>query len=149
MRYILKLYVTGKTVNSQKAIDNLKSILSEPNLEGKYELEIIDILMQGVSENYVYRLKICSGHFPMTVNAKDGVFTVKNFIGERIPRTYKLMDNVDVKVEGDIVLVSSPNKEIAGQTAASIEQLCRRPGFDSRIFQDGIYMIEKAGKKVK
>ena len=44
MKYILKLYVTGKTANSQKAIDNLKSILSEPSLEGKYELEIIDIL---------------------------------------------------------------------------------------------------------
>lgn len=44
MKYILKLYVTGKTANSQKAIDNLKNILSEPGLEGKYELEIIDIL---------------------------------------------------------------------------------------------------------
>lgn len=44
MKYSLKLYVTGETVNSQKAIDNLKSILSEPSFEGKYELEIIDIL---------------------------------------------------------------------------------------------------------
>lgn len=44
MKYILKLYVTGNTVNSQKAIDNLKNILSESSFEGKYELEIIDIL---------------------------------------------------------------------------------------------------------
>ena len=44
MKCILKLYVTGQTVNSQKAIDNLKNILSESSFEGKYELEIIDIL---------------------------------------------------------------------------------------------------------
>jgi circadian clock protein KaiB len=44
MKYLLKLYVYGKTFNSQKAIDNLKNILSEPSLEGKFELEIIDIL---------------------------------------------------------------------------------------------------------
>ena len=44
MKHILKLYVTGETANSQKAIGNLKNILNEPSLEGKYELEIIDIL---------------------------------------------------------------------------------------------------------
>ena len=44
MKYILKLYVTGQTVNSQKAIENLKNILNELSLKGKYELEIIDIL---------------------------------------------------------------------------------------------------------
>lgn len=44
MKYILKLYVTGNTVNSQNAIENLKAILNEPDLEDKYELEIIDIL---------------------------------------------------------------------------------------------------------
>ncbi len=30
--------------NSQRAIENLKKILDEPSLDGKYELEIIDIL---------------------------------------------------------------------------------------------------------
>ena len=44
MKYSLKLYVTGKTANSEKAIYNLKGILSEPSFEGKYELKIIDIL---------------------------------------------------------------------------------------------------------
>ena len=44
MKNVLKLYITGKTVNSQKAVENLKNILSELNLERKYKLEIIDIL---------------------------------------------------------------------------------------------------------
>mgnify|MGYP001608076603 CR=1 FL=1 len=42
-QFILKLYITGKTANSQKAVDNLKSIC-ETELCGKYELQIIDVL---------------------------------------------------------------------------------------------------------
>lgn len=44
MKFILKLYVTGRTINSQNAIENLNAILNEPSLKGKYELEVIDIL---------------------------------------------------------------------------------------------------------
>ena len=44
MKYKLKLYVTGKTGNSQKAIENLQVVLKESSLEEKYEVEIIDIL---------------------------------------------------------------------------------------------------------
>ena len=44
MEYILKLYVTGKTVSSLRAIENLKIILNEPGLKGKCKSEVIDIL---------------------------------------------------------------------------------------------------------
>ena len=44
MKYILKLYITGTTVNSQNAIENLNAILNEPSLKDKYELEVIDVL---------------------------------------------------------------------------------------------------------
>jgi circadian clock protein KaiB len=40
-KYILRLFVTGITPKSQKAIKNLKQILNE--YEGEFELEIIDI----------------------------------------------------------------------------------------------------------
>lgn len=120
----------------------------EKTMIGTFKSHISN-MMQGVNEGYVYKLKICSGHFPMSVSSKDGKFIVKNFIGERIPREYKLMEEVEVKIDGDEIVVSSPNKEVAGQTAASIEQLCKRPGYDLRIFQDGIYITEKAGKVLK
>ena len=42
-KYILKLYVTGQTTNSVKAIQNLKKILSG-ELKDVYELKIIDVL---------------------------------------------------------------------------------------------------------
>lgn len=42
-KYILKLYITGETTNSVRAINNLKKILSG-ELKGIYELKIIDVL---------------------------------------------------------------------------------------------------------
>jgi large subunit ribosomal protein L6 len=105
-------------------------------------------MIKGVQEGFTYKLKICSGHFPMSVAMKGGVFEIKNFIGEKVPRTLKIKQGVDVKVEGDIVTVHATDKEMAGLTAGAIEKLTRRPGFDKRIFQDGIYIIEKNDKKI-
>ena len=105
-------------------------------------------LMNGVKEPFVYKLKICSGHFPMSASSTKEDFTVKNYLGETVPRKIKLKKGVDVKVEGDIVTVESVDKETAGQTAADIEQLTRITNRDKRIFQDGIWMIEKPGKEI-
>ena len=43
MRYVLRLYITAETPNSTRAIANMKRICAE-ELEGNYELEVIDIL---------------------------------------------------------------------------------------------------------
>ncbi|MDP9046886.1 MAG: circadian clock KaiB family protein [Bacteroidota bacterium] len=43
--YKLRLYITGASPNSSRAISNLKDIC-EKHLKGKYELEIIDIYQQ-------------------------------------------------------------------------------------------------------
>jgi circadian clock protein KaiB len=40
--YILRLFVTGMTPRSLRAIENIKNICKE-YLEGRYELEVIDI----------------------------------------------------------------------------------------------------------
>ena len=41
-RYVLKLYVTGATARSLRAIANLKAIC-EQHLKGRYHLEVVDI----------------------------------------------------------------------------------------------------------
>jgi len=106
-------------------------------------------MFKGVTEGHIYQLKICSGHFPMNVSVQGNEFIVKNFLGERFPRKLTLKENVGVKVEGDIVTVESSSKELAGQTAADIEQLTKIKGRDLRIFQDGIWIINKDGKQIK
>ncbi|HXD18396.1 MAG TPA: circadian clock KaiB family protein [Vicinamibacterales bacterium] len=46
-RYILRLYVTGLTPRSARAIKNLQTICDE-YLAGRYDLEVIDIYQQPV-----------------------------------------------------------------------------------------------------
>lgn len=46
-KYILRLYVAGMTPNSLRAIDNIKKICEE-HLQGRYELEVIDLYQQPV-----------------------------------------------------------------------------------------------------
>lgn len=43
MKYRLRLYITGRTINSQTAIDNLRQIC-ETDLKGNYRIEVIDVL---------------------------------------------------------------------------------------------------------
>jgi circadian clock protein KaiB len=40
--YKLRLFITGSTPRSTRAIDNLRRICTE-NLDGRYELEVIDV----------------------------------------------------------------------------------------------------------
>jgi circadian clock protein KaiB len=40
--YILRLYITGTTLQSTRAILNIRKICEE-HLEGRYELEVVDI----------------------------------------------------------------------------------------------------------
>jgi len=84
----------------------------------------------------------------MNCTVTGGQFVIKNFLGEKVPRIVKLRSGVTVKIDGDKVFIESPDKELAGQTAADIEQATRITGRDLRIFQDGIYIIEKAGKPI-
>jgi circadian clock protein KaiB len=45
--YVLRLFVTGMTARSSRAVNNLRSICDE-YLDGRYDLEVIDIYQQPV-----------------------------------------------------------------------------------------------------
>lgn len=131
------------------------NVLIESKTETKKDKKIIGSLVahiknmiRGSTHNHTYTLKICSGHFPMNVSVSNKKLIIKNFFGEKIPRKVELK-NADVRVEGELIYVTSPNKETAGQISADIEQVTRRPGYDTRIFQDGIYILNKDGKELK
>jgi len=106
-------------------------------------------MVQGVSEGHFCELKICSGHFPMTLTVVGEDLTVKNFLGENFPRKLKLKPGVKVVVEGDKIRIDGPDKELVGQAAADIETLTWVRGRDRRIFQDGVFIINKDGKLIK
>jgi large subunit ribosomal protein L6 len=108
-------------------------------------LNIIKNLIVGVKTNYQYFCKVCYSHFPCNVEVKPEKkeLHVVNFLGERAPRVTKYLDNVEVKIEGDDVILIGPDKELLGQTAANLKRCCRIKKKDPRVFQDGVYLYKK------
>ena len=105
-------------------------------------------MVRGVQQPWVYKLKVCSGHFPMTVTIAGSKFAIKNFLGEKVPRECTLPQGAEVKVAGQDITVSSADREIAGQTASLLELLTFKPNKDQRTFQDGIYITEKPQREL-
>jgi len=128
-------------------------IILEPKKFSKREKKIINTfkshilnMIQGVQEIFEYRVEICSSHFPMTVNIDNGMIVVKNFLGEKVPRKAKIVEGVDAKIEGNIIVLKASDKEMVGQTAANCEKATRITNRDRRRFQDGLWITHKAGK---
>ena len=101
-------------------------------------------MVKGVTDGFTYNLKAFYSHFPMTLAVNGNTFQVNNYFGERVPRTAHILDNVTVKVSNKTeVTVSGIDKEAVGQTAANIERCTTVKKRDRRVFQDGIYLLDK------
>lgn len=102
-------------------------------------------MIKGVTDGFTYTLKAFYSHFPMTLNVKGSELIVNNYFGERVPRTAVIVPGAEVKVQNKTeVVVSGIDKEAVGQTAANIERCTTVKKRDRRVFQDGIYLLEKA-----
>ena len=104
-------------------------------------------MIKGVLEGYEYNLQICSVHFPITASIEKDTVIIKNFLGETRERRAKILPNVKAKIEGDIIKVTSVDKEAAGQTAANIEIATKIKNRDRTRFQDGIWITKKGGEE--
>jgi large subunit ribosomal protein L6 len=140
----IKVEVKGNSIG----FNVKKSTQREKKVVNAYKAHLKN-MFHGVKEGYVYKLKICASHFPMNVSIDNNQLIIKNFIGEKTPRKLKIKEGGNVKIDGVEITVEGTDKELVGQIAADIENVTKRPGFDKRIFQDGIYIIEKAGKIIK
>ncbi len=110
-------------------------------------------MQKGVTEGHEYKLKLVYSHFPpeVKVDQEKGVVYIENFLGENVPRVAKIVDpeNTEVIVQGQDIIVRGIDKEAVGQTAANLEQATKIKDKDPRVFQDGIYIVEKDGKKIE
>jgi large subunit ribosomal protein L6 len=104
-------------------------------------------LAVGVTKGFEARMKVVAAHFPMKVQAKDAELVIENFLGETYPRTARLLPGVTATVDGDFVTLTGHDVEVVGQSAANIERTTRIRDYDPRVFQDGIYLIERAHPK--
>ena len=100
-------------------------------------------MIKGVTEGYIYTMKVVYSHFPVTIKIEGDKVIVNNFLGENVPRVAKIMGDTKIEVKGQDLVLTGTNKDDVGQTCGNIEQACRITKFDRRVFQDGIYINEK------
>jgi large subunit ribosomal protein L6 len=100
-------------------------------------------MIAGVTRGYEYKMKVVYSHFPIQLKAASDELVINNFLGERRSRFAKILPGTKVVVGKDEVVITGIDKESVGQTMANIEQATRVRGFDIRVFQDGIYLVDK------
>lgn len=100
-------------------------------------------LFQGLEKKFIYKLEACNVHFPMSIKVEGNEVIITNFFGEKTQRRAKILPNVQVEIKGHQITLSSSDIEAAGQTAANLEKATKIKKRDKRIFQDGIYIVEK------
>ncbi len=106
-------------------------------------------MSKGVTEGFEYKLKIIYAHFPMTVKVVGNNVEISNFLGEKIPRRARIVGKGSVSIKGNEVIVTGSNVEEVGQTAANIELATKVKKRDRRVFQDGIYLVERNGMPLR
>jgi large subunit ribosomal protein L6 len=119
-------------------------IRKEKALIGTFVAHIRNMI-KGVNEGFVYKMKTVFSHFPIKTSVEEDNFVIQNFLGERSSRKAKILEGVNVEVDGENVTVQGIDKEKVGQTVANIERATRIKKRDVRIFQDGVYRISKGG----
>lgn len=105
----------------------------------------IENMINGLQDEYQYKLRTIYKHFPMNLSVKGDKVEIQNFAGEQEPRYSRIMGDTEVELKGEEIIVKGKDKEKAGQTAANLEQVTWIKEKDPRIFEDGIYIVEKPG----
>jgi circadian clock protein KaiB len=91
-RYVLRLYVTGATEKSARAIANLRSLCDE-HLQGRYELEIVDVFQEP--------LLAMEGHIVAAPTlVKNAPLPVRRLIGD-LSDTDKVIAALDIHTQSD------------------------------------------------
>ncbi len=145
-----KLFYPGveiKKENSKIIIKTSGTRKRQRAMLGTYVAHINNMI-KGVTKGFEYKLKVLYSHFPISVKVVGNEIIVENYLGEKVPRKTKIFGNCTVEVKGNEIIVRGINKEEVGQTAVNIEQLTRVKGKDPRVFQDGIYLVERDGVKI-
>lgn len=101
----------------------------------------------GLAHGVEAKLKVVAAHFPMKVAFKSGELVIENFLGEKHPRSTRLVPGTTAVVDGEFVTIQGHDVEEVGQSAANIERVTRIRDYDPRVFQDGIYLVERAHVK--
>lgn len=100
-------------------------------------------MIRGVTDGYEYRMKVVYSHFPIQLKLQGNRLEIANFLGEKKARFARIEQGVTAKVGSDEVVLTGIDRELVGTTAANIEHATHIRDRDPRVFQDGIYMVQR------
>lgn len=107
---------------------------------------IIRNAMNGCMKGYSFTLRAASIHFPISIELEENAVVVKNFLGEKHTRVFKLQGEDTIVEEGedkDSFIIKGSCLEDVSQSAANIMNDCKVKNYDRRVFLDGIYVVKK------
>lgn len=152
----VKLSKAGKTVAKAFKADNItiskdgnEIVVKADKLKRKKSAVITTIaskirnMVLGLEKGYEYKMEIVYSHFPMNVSVKGDIIEINNLCGGKNPKIAKIVGIVKVEIKGKEIFVRGAEKDDVGQTCANLEQVTKLRGKDTRIFQDGIYLVKK------
>ncbi len=100
-------------------------------------------MIAGVTTGYEYTMKVVYSHFPIQLKTEGQQVIIGNFLGEKRARKANIQGNTKVVIKGDQIIITGMNKEEVGQTAANIHLATKIRRFDPRVFQDGVYLVDR------
>ncbi|MEN6443156.1 MAG: 50S ribosomal protein L6 [Methanoregula sp.] len=100
-------------------------------------------MCRGVSEGFEYRMKVVYSHFPIQLKTQGNRLEINNFLGEKKARYARIEEGVKIKVANDEVVLDGIDRELVGTTASNIEHATHIRDRDPRVFQDGIYIVQR------
>ncbi len=135
-------------IEGDKVVMDSGTTRTEKKIFGSMKAHIRNMI-KGLSEGFKYKLQISTVHFPISVeiDKANNQLIVKNFLGEKKDRKIKLIPGVDLKVDKEFIEIKSIDIEKAGQCAANIEKGTKVRKKDRRVFQDGIFIIQKPNRR--
>jgi large subunit ribosomal protein L6 len=134
--------ISIKLSKGEVAVESIMPKKKDSALVGTWAAHIKNMIT-GVAKGYKYTMKVVYSHFPVKTLMKDDEFIIENFLGESHPRKAKIVGNTKVDIKGDTITLTGIDLEHVSQSCANIELATRIRNYDPRVFQDGIYMVEK------
>lgn len=135
-----KLNMTKEGNTLRLSIENPRR--TEAALVGTISAHVKNMI-KGVSQGWVYKMKIVFVHFPTAVKVVGKQVHIENFVGERKARIADILGDTKVTIKQDDVILEGIDIDEVSQTAANIQTRAKVHKKDLRKFLDGIYVYSK------
>jgi len=100
-------------------------------------------MIKGVSQGWVYKMKIVFVHFPTAVKVVGKKITIENFMGERKARIAEIIGDTKITIKQDDIILEGIDIDDVSQTAANIQSRAKVHNKDLRKYLDGIYVYSR------